>query len=80
MTAGRPAPLRRLVAALEVLRAGPPAPDYGLLLVTPFLAAAGGLLVSLAVDIVVERRRARHGRRRPAVSGGVEVWAPAGGR
>ncbi|MCA2211476.1 hypothetical protein [Jidongwangia harbinensis] len=49
---------QRLVTALDVLRGRRPKFDYGLLLVMPFLAAAGGVLISLAIDNAVERRRA----------------------
>ncbi|MFI7600388.1 hypothetical protein [Actinoplanes sp. NPDC049681] len=50
---------RRIATALGVLRGRPPRTDYGILLVMPFLAAAGGSLVGLAVDAAVQRRRAR---------------------
>lgn len=52
---------RTVRAALDVLRGRPPAIDYGLLLVIPFVAAMGGSLVSSIADAVVERRRSRSG-------------------
>lgn len=58
MKASRRAIAQRSVAALNTLRGRPPRTDYGLLLVVPFLAAAGGALVALAVDSAVDRRRA----------------------
>lgn len=50
---------RRFSTALSVLRGRPPRVDYGILLVMPFLAAAGGSLVGLAVDAAVQRRRTK---------------------
>ena len=49
--------LRRAVAAYDTLRGRPARPDYGLLLVLPLLAAAGGALISLGFESIVERRR-----------------------
>jgi hypothetical protein len=60
MTAGRTIARRRFADALDVLRGRPPRFDYGLLLVLPFVAAAGGVLISLAIEDAIERRRA-HG-------------------
>jgi hypothetical protein len=48
---------RRLVAAQQVLRGRRPRFDYGLLLVMPLLAAAGGVLLSMAIENAVDRRR-----------------------
>ena len=50
---------RRLRTAFDVLRGRRPRFDYGLLIVLPFVAAAGGALISLAVENVVEGRRTR---------------------
>jgi hypothetical protein len=50
---------QRVVAALDVLRGRRPRFDYGLLLIVPFVAAAGGVLISLFIEDVVERRRVR---------------------
>ncbi|MEV8508927.1 hypothetical protein AB0368_29410 [Actinoplanes sp. NPDC051475] len=50
---------RRFSTAVDALRGRPPRTDYGILLVMPFLAAAGGSLVGLAVDAAVQRRRTR---------------------
>jgi hypothetical protein len=47
----------RSVAAYDLLRGRPPKPDYGLLVVLPFLAAAGGVLVGLGLESMVDRRR-----------------------
>ena len=62
MTVHRRTARRRLVAAVDVLRGRRPGFDYGILLVMPFVAAAGGALLALAVDEAVERRRAPAGR------------------
>jgi hypothetical protein len=59
MTANRIIVRERIVAALDVLRGRRPRFDYGLLLIVPFVAAAGGVLVSLIIEDAVERRRAR---------------------
>jgi hypothetical protein len=48
----------RVVTAYGVLRGRVPRPDYGLLLVMPLFAAAGGALIGLGVDIAVTRRTA----------------------
>jgi hypothetical protein len=50
---------QRVVAALDVLRGRRPRFDYGLLLIVPFVAAAGGVLISLFIEDAVERRRVR---------------------
>jgi hypothetical protein len=60
MTAHRNTARRRFAAALDVLRGRRPRFDYGVLLVMPFIAAAGGVLISLVIENAVERRRA-HG-------------------
>ncbi|PRY30849.1 hypothetical protein [Pseudosporangium ferrugineum] len=57
MSTNRSTARRRLVAASEVLRGRPPRFDYGLLIVMPFLAAAGGVLISLALENALEKRR-----------------------
>jgi hypothetical protein len=62
MTASHTIAQRRIVAALDVLRGRRPRFDYGLLLVMPFIAAAGGVLLSLAIEDAVGRRRARGDR------------------
>ncbi|WP_199514225.1 hypothetical protein [Nucisporomicrobium flavum] len=49
---------KRIADARAVLRGRPPRFDYGLLVVMPFIAAAGGVLISLAIEDAVERRRA----------------------
>ena len=59
MTANHTIARERLVTALDVLRGRPPRVDYGLLLVLPFVAAAGGVLISLLIEDAVDRRRAR---------------------
>jgi hypothetical protein len=48
-----------LIATDDTLSGRPPKPDYGILIIFPFLAAAGGSLVALAVEMVVENRRSR---------------------
>jgi hypothetical protein len=58
MPAGRDTVPRRFVIAFDVLRGRRPRFDYGLLLVTPFVAAAGGALISAVVETAIERRRA----------------------
>ncbi|MEV4641432.1 hypothetical protein AB0J80_29220 [Actinoplanes sp. NPDC049548] len=50
---------RRMITAWGILRGRPPRPDYGLLLVMPFLAAAGGSLIASVIDSVVESRRGK---------------------
>jgi hypothetical protein len=62
MTTSHTIAQKRIVAALDVLRGRRPRFDYGLLLVMPFIAAAGGVLLSLAIEDAVERRRARGDR------------------
>jgi hypothetical protein len=57
MTSRHPTALRRSVAALDVLRGRRPRFDWGILIVMPFVAAAGGVLISLAIENAVERRR-----------------------
>ncbi|ROP28758.1 hypothetical protein [Couchioplanes caeruleus] len=49
----------RLATAWGVLRGRSSRPDYGMLLVLPFLAAAGGALLALAVESAVGARRTR---------------------
>jgi hypothetical protein len=49
---------RRTAAAYDVLRGRPPKPDYGLLIVLPVLASAGGALIGLRMDTAVNRRAA----------------------
>jgi hypothetical protein len=62
MTASRTIARRRFAAAFDVLRGRRPTFDYGLLLVMPFVAAAGGVLISSVIENGVERRRAREDR------------------
>jgi hypothetical protein len=62
MTTGHTITRRRFADALAVLRGRPPRFDYGLLLVLPFVAAAGGVLISLFIENAVERRRANGDR------------------
>jgi hypothetical protein len=49
---------RRASAAYDTLRGRAPKPDYGILVIFPLLAAIGGVLLSLAVESAIERRRA----------------------
>jgi hypothetical protein len=58
MKASRHPITARPAAALKTLRGRPAKPDYGVLIVFPFLAAAGGMLLGLAIDSMVVRRRA----------------------
>jgi hypothetical protein len=58
MSGKRNTPWRRTVAAYAVLRGRPPKPDYGLLIVLPMAASAGGALIGLGVDMAVNRRTA----------------------
>ena len=51
--------VRRSADAYRTLRGRPPKPDYGILVIFPFLAAAGGCLIALAVEVMIERRKAR---------------------
>lgn len=53
---------RRIGDAYRTLRGRPPKPDYGVLVVMPFLAAAGGSLVAYGAETLLEIRRARYGR------------------
>lgn len=64
--------VRRVAAAYDVLRGRPPKPDYGILVVLPFLAAAGGSLFALAAETLIEGRRSRRPRS--------EAGSPAAGR
>ncbi|MDI6105232.1 hypothetical protein QLQ12_42280 [Actinoplanes sp. NEAU-A12] len=48
---------QRAVAAYGVLRGRPPRPDYGILVVLPLVAAAGGALIGLGVETAVSNRR-----------------------
>jgi hypothetical protein len=50
---------QRVADAYRTLRGEPPKPDYGILVVFPFLAAAGGSLFALAVEMTVDRHRMR---------------------
>jgi hypothetical protein len=59
MTTNQTIARERIVDAFDVLR-GRPRPrrvHYGLLLVLPFVAAAGGVLISLVIENAVGRRR-----------------------
>ncbi|GIF02638.1 hypothetical protein [Actinoplanes siamensis] len=47
---------RRTAAAYATLRGRPPRPDYGILIVLPLLAAAGGALIALGMEILVTRQ------------------------
>ncbi|WP_229073721.1 hypothetical protein [Actinoplanes sp. DH11] len=47
---------QRAVAAYGVLRGRPPRPDYGVLVVLPLVAAAGGALIGLSLENAVQRR------------------------
>jgi hypothetical protein len=61
MTTNQTIARERIVDAFDVLR-GRPRPrrvDYGLLLLLPFVAAAGGVLISLVIENAVGRRRPR---------------------
>src|SRR3954447_18906813 len=62
---------QRFSGAWGVLRGRPPKPDFGLLLVLPFLASAGGALAGLALESFLGRHP-----RRPAESAHAES-APA---
>ncbi|WIM98401.1 hypothetical protein ACTOB_002001 [Actinoplanes oblitus] len=44
--------------AYLVLRGRPARPDYGILVVLPLVAAAGGALIALGLEALVSRRRA----------------------
>jgi hypothetical protein len=59
MTANHTIVRERLGTALDVLRGRRPRVDYGLLLVMPFVAAAGGVLISLLIEDALDRRRDR---------------------
>jgi hypothetical protein len=48
---------RRASDAYLVLRGQPTRPDYGILIVLPLVAAAGGALIALGVETLVSRRR-----------------------
>lgn len=48
---------RRAAAAYAVLRGRPVRPDYGILVVLPLVAAAGGALIGLGVESAVSNRR-----------------------
>jgi hypothetical protein len=54
---------RRASTASGGLRGRQPKPDYGILLVLPFLAAAGGALIGLGVESMADRHRASSGVR-----------------
>ena len=77
MTAGPTIARKRVGAALDVLRGRRPRFDYGLLLVLPFVAAAGGVLISLIIEDAVERRRDRGDR--GLIRGGRGARREAGG-
>jgi hypothetical protein len=53
---------RRTITAYDVLRGRPPKPDYGILIVLPLAASAGGALIGLSVDMAVNRRAATRDR------------------
>jgi hypothetical protein len=74
MTANRTIARERLGTALDVLCGRPLRVDYGLLLVLPFVAAAGGVLISLLIEDALERRRDRG-----FIPGGRGVGRRAGG-
>lgn len=59
---------QRAVAAYGVLRGRPPRPDYGVLVVLPLVAAAGGALIGFGVESAVGRRTGVRGRSVPAAS------------
>jgi hypothetical protein len=61
MSRNRNTPWRRVVAAYDVLRGRPPKADYGLLIVLPLAASAGGALIGLGLDMALSRHSA--GRR-----------------
>jgi hypothetical protein len=61
MTTNQTIARERIVDAFDVLRGRPPRVNYGLLLVLPFVAAAGGVLISLVIENAVGRRRSRAG-------------------
>ncbi|GIE47147.1 hypothetical protein Ani05nite_06810 [Amorphoplanes nipponensis] len=78
MTARMTTPRERIGGAVAVLRGRRPPVDYGLLLVMPFLAAAGGVLVSMLIEDAVERRRDRGREDRGFTRGGRGARPPAG--
>jgi hypothetical protein len=47
----------RASAAYDTLRGRAPKRDYGILVIMPLLAAIGGVLLGLAVESFVDRRR-----------------------
>jgi hypothetical protein len=55
---------RRAAGAYDTLSGRTPKPDYGILIIFPFLAAAGGSLAALAVEMVIEGRKSRRARAR----------------
>ncbi|MEU4421443.1 hypothetical protein AB0F81_12520 [Actinoplanes sp. NPDC024001] len=59
---------QRAVAAYGVLRGRPARPDYGVLVVLPLVAAAGGALIGLGVESAVGRRTGERARSVPAAS------------
>jgi hypothetical protein len=70
---------QRFTGAWGVLRGRPPKPDFGLLLVLPFLASAGGALAGLALESFLGRHRRRPAESAPAESAPAEAahaeWA-----
>jgi hypothetical protein len=50
---------RRVAAAYGILLGRPPKPDFGILVVLPLIAAAGGSLIGFGLDQAVTRRKAR---------------------
>ena len=56
---------QRVMAAYDTLSGRRSKPDYGILIIFPFLAAAGGSLAALAVDMVVDGRKSRRAQAEP---------------
>jgi hypothetical protein len=54
---------RRVSAAYGTLRGRPLKPDYGILVIMPLLAAAGGVLISRGLETALDRRRAAAAKR-----------------
>ncbi|AEV84871.1 hypothetical protein ACWT_3847 [Actinoplanes sp. SE50] len=59
---------RRAADAYDVLLGRPVRPGYGMLVVVPLFAAAGGALIGLGVDILVTQRRTAAATAQPAPS------------
>ena len=49
---------RRASDAYLVLRGRPTRPEYGVLVVLPLVAAAGGALIALGLEALISRRKA----------------------